>query len=227
MVTHASSLEQKTKNSSPNSSQQLPRNPAQQSRRSRVGTQNNRRRTRRIRSGPRPRRTGSVRSPETVSDQWSTRRRGRHAHRRNQAHARRRPARFRGELHLRDSDGVARVGNCGARGLRGLTAGLAGRGRGHWGGRDSGNSRRGRGGRDESDSGRDSGDDARVLGDVGAADAGEVGEGGLDLFFGGAPGADARDDSFGELGRRAEAAGVAVGVAFRHEREPRVDAFRD
>lgn len=74
---------------------------------------------------------------------------------------------------------------------------------------------------------RDGGDDAWVLGHVSAAYSGEVGKRALDLFLGGAPCLDATDDLLGEVGVRAEAAGVAVRLALRHEGEPGVDALGD
>lgn len=125
----------------------------------------------------------------------------------------------RGKLHLRHGDGERGVSD--DRGGR-----LGNRARG--GRRGDAGWRRGRGdGRYQGDGGRDVCDDARVLGHEGAADAGEVGERGLDVLVGGAPGADAGDDFGGEGLVGAEAADVAVGGAFGHQGEPGVDAFGD
>ena len=135
-----------------------------------------------------------------------------------------------GELHLGDGHCVRGVRDCCGRGRLGDGA-LSWSGRGDASlrgcGCDGGNAAWGRDGWDQRDCCRDSGYDAWVLGHVGAADSCEVGKSGLDFFVGCPPCLDAGDYLVGELGVRAEAARVAVGLALWHQGEPGVDALGD
>lgn len=78
---------------------------------------------------------------------------------------------------------------------------------------------------DQSNSARNGSDNAWIARDIGSTDTGEVGERGLDLFFGCTPCLDTADDLICELMVRAETAGLRVGSTLGHKREPGVDTL--